>query len=216
LWAIRINEHDQVIWKKIFETKAGPLFFGDIFRGGSTVMMKYNTNSTSIVKIDSRGNVLFWKHYALGGRILGISEAPDEGIILVSTSNQFLKLDNEGSIVWKKTMPANDPYPQYALEASDGSILLILGSRDHGILVSRLRIEEPFPDCDILQFEEPTIGEHFPLLPANIGGSVEVTHDLSVRDVLDVPLTLNESTPQYLEICRYVVPIPIPTQPTTP
>jgi len=210
LWAARFNQNGQILWKKVFETKAGPLFIGTVFGDGSSIMVKENVNSNSIVKIDPRGNVVYWKHYAIPGWIRSISETPDGGILLVGTSDHILKLDEEGSIVWKRHMPSPDLDPQYAFEASDGGLLLILGSSDHGVMVARLGMDEPFSECDVLHFENPSIGEHFPLLPANIGASVEITSSLSELDAAEEGVSMTDAAPALLEICRHILPDPTP------
>jgi hypothetical protein len=202
LWAARFNQKGQVLWKKVFETKAGPLFIGTVFGDGSSVMVKENVNSNSIVKINPRGNVVYWKHYAIPGGIRSISETPEEGILLVGTSGHILKLDDDGSILWKRQMPSLDARPQYAFEASDHALLLILESSNHGVMVARLSLDDPFADCDVMQYEEPGIGEHFPLLPANIGASVEITSRLSELNVSEEVVSMTDAAPTLLEICR--------------
>lgn len=216
LWAARFNHKGQVLWKKVFETKAGPLFIGTVFSDGSSVMVKENVNSDSIVKIDPRGNVLYWKHYAIPAGIRSISEAPEGGILLVGKSGHVLKLDDDGTIVWKRLMPSLDARPQYAFEASDNALLLILESSKHGAMVARLGMDEPFSECDVLQFENPRIGEHFPLLPANIGASVEISTKMSELDVAEEGVSMTDAAPILLEICRKAQSTSTPTAAADP
>ncbi len=211
LWAARFNQKGQVLWKKVFETKAGPLFIGAVFSDGSSVMVKDNVNSNSIVKIDPSGNVLYWRHYAIPGRVRSISETPEGGILLVGTSGHILKLDDDGSIVWKRHMPSLDARPQYAFETSNSALLLILESSNHGMMVARLSMDESFPTCDVLDYEQPGIGEHFPLLPANIGASVEITTSLSELDAAEQMVSMTDAAPALLEICRKAQSTSTPT-----
>jgi hypothetical protein len=209
LWAVRINQNDQVLWKKVFETKAGPLFIGSVLGDGSTILVKEYAESNSIVKIDPGGNVIYWSGYASPGVVISISETPDGGIILVDTSDHVLKLNNQGTVEWNRQYLDLDV--QYAFEASDGSMLFIFHSSEYGVIVARFRLEEDFPECYLFQYSEPWIGSHTPLLPLNIGAGVEISPRLTVQDEGHTTISVEKSSISMNEICRYVIPIPTVT-----
>jgi hypothetical protein len=214
LWAARINQNNQVIWKKVFETKAGPLFIGSVLTDGSTILVKEYANTNSIVRIDLGGNVVYWRSYVSPGVVLGISESPDGGIILVDSAGHILKLNGQGAIEWVRKSP--DKIPRYAFEASDGTLLLILGPSDQGISVVRFQLEEAFPDCELIQLEEPRIGVQTPLLPANIGAVVEISPRLKEPADGHLEISVNKGSINLREICRYVLPTSAPGSTAAP
>jgi hypothetical protein len=151
--------------------------------------------------------VLFWKHYTSSGSISALGESNDGSIILVGGPADVMKLNEQGEIVWMKDLDTKEtaPYAQYAFEGSNGDLILALRSANEGTVITRFRIDDPFPGCNLLNLIDGEATEISRSIPANIGASVEARPDIRDWFILGEEITIEDQSLDVDEICRYSV-----------
>jgi hypothetical protein len=208
IWAIGINENNQVIWKKAFETSAIPISFGAIMRDGR-IGLSWSTDyySDSFVLIDHSGNVLYWKHYSTSSSIQALGESSDGGIYLVGGPADLMKLTKQGEVVCMKDLDTEEAetYTQYAFEGSNGDLILALGSAQEGTVISRFRIDDSFPGCNLLSLKDGQVIEIQRRVPVNIGASVEARPEFREWFFPGEEISIEDRELDVEEICRYVL-----------
>ncbi len=121
---------------------------------GSVLREKYNTSDLWVVKVDSNGAVLWEKVYGGISDDYGesVKQTPDGGFIIAGASNSddgtlssvgnkgqsdiwVLKLDNNGDLVWSKTIGgSNNDFATDIVLSNDGGYVLtgVSASKDWG------------------------------------------------------------------------------------
>jgi hypothetical protein len=215
IWAVRFDKENKIIWQRFFKSRFGPWFFGSILPNGSVVLLK-NSSYTydSILKLDPNGYTEYWKHFTSIGTYAYQTVKNDGGIILIGTQSHLLELDSRGEIIQSILFTSDEDsiIPKYAYETRDGDLILAANSDLHGAIISRFNISSPIPDCPQLSFMDHPLEEYSPLLPYNISSSVKVkvhTTDLEELKDIEISISLEESSADLSELCRYRDPEPV-------
>jgi hypothetical protein len=211
IWAIGINEQNQVEWKKAYEFQAIPKSYGAITNDGRIgLSWSPNYQTVSFVLIDRRGNVMFWKHYPTSSAIRGLSTSQDNGLILVGGPSDIMKLTAQGDTVWMKDLESDEAgtSSQFAFEAMNGDLILAMSSVQEGTVISRFKVEDSFPDCPLLALRNVEAKEIPRSVPANIGASIDAHPDIREWATMEQEVSLESLSINLEEICRYVLPGP--------
>jgi hypothetical protein len=205
-WAVRVDNDDQVIWQRFFQTKpTGPFFEGSILSGGNILISQDQLDYLTILKLNPDGFPAFWRHYSQLLSVQSFSGTEDGSTIIAAGRTDLVKLDGEGNVLWSKELATEDErlWIQYALEVEGGDLILFLGSGGRGTVVSRLDIQQPFLDCPLIHFGEKDLVEHFPSSPINLSGSVRVTPSKLELEEWMTQLSFEDLAVNAVEMCRY-------------
>ena len=221
IWAIKVDAEGNLEWQRVYKSLASAYLNGIASQDGGVILKgKRYTNRalTWIAKIDDEGRVVFWKNYAVDTESTEFSETPDGGVILVGDlrDDRIVKLDAQGEIAWVRTYPETIGIV-YVYERQDGS-LIAFGTLSRSLpygpsstVIAHLDPEGNIPNCEPFSASPSEIGEHFPVIPGNIGGAANARPGGSYFPSPDPWPSYDRIERPVNELCRALPPDPTAT-----